>query len=135
MRARVLLGLVDDERSVREALPALLRRMGFNVKSFASAEALLESPSLARIRCLILDICLPGMSGPDLQRELIRRGVQTPIVFISARTDEHLHASLRAAGAIACLTKPFDDRALLEAVNTALGRPPTHLDPGGGELR
>jgi FixJ family two-component response regulator len=121
--ARALVAVVDDDRSVREALPRLLRKMGFSVKSFASAEAFLKSPSVSRIRCLILDICLPGMSGPDLQRELTLRGVRIPIVFISAQTDEHLHASLRAEGASACLTKPFDDGALLQAVSAALQDP------------
>jgi FixJ family two-component response regulator len=115
-----MVAVVDDDRSVREALPGLLRHVGFSVISFASAESFLRSRSLARIRCLILDICLPGMSGPDLQRELNRRGQRIPTIFISAQSDQHLHARLTDEGALACLTKPFDDRALLQAVRAAV---------------
>jgi FixJ family two-component response regulator len=112
--------VVDDDRSLREALPPLLRRMGLSVTAFASAETFLKSAAIFRIRCLILDICLPGLSGPGLQQELKRRGIDIPIVFISAHVDRHLHEHLLAEGAVACLTKPFDDRVLLQAVNTAL---------------
>jgi FixJ family two-component response regulator len=119
--ARVLVAVVDDDRAVREALSVLLRHLGLSVKAFASAETFLGSRSVAKIRCLILDVCLPGMSGPDLQQELQRRGHRLPIIFISAQSDRHLHARLRAAGAVACLTKPFDDGALLQALEAALG--------------
>jgi FixJ family two-component response regulator len=94
--------------------------MGFSVKSFASAETFLKSRCVERIRCLILDICLPGMSGPDLQIELNRRGKRIPIIFVSAQSDQHLHTRLRKEGAVACLTKPFDDRVLLRALGAAL---------------
>lgn len=126
MSARVTVAVVDDDRSVREALTDLLRHMGFSVRSFASAETFLGSRSAARIRCLILDICLPGMSGPDLQLELKRRGWRVPIIFISAQSDRHLHARLREEGAVACLTKPFDDRALLQALGAALDERSTY---------
>jgi FixJ family two-component response regulator len=118
--ARDLVAVVDDDRSVREALRVLLRHVGFSVKAFASAETFLRSRSVAKIRCLILDICLPGMSGPDLQRELRRRGRRIPIIFVSAQSDRHLHARLREEGAVACLTKPFDDSVLLQALGAAL---------------
>ena len=126
MSARVLVAVVDDDRSAREALGDLLRHMGFSVKSFASAETFLRSRSIDRFQCLILDICLPGMSGPDLQLELKRRGQRIPIIFISAQSDQHLHARLREQGAVACLIKPFDERVLLQALGVALDGHSTH---------
>ena len=122
MNNRPLVAVVDDSESVREALPDLLQHVGYAVETFASAEAFLASEATTRTGCLILDVGLPGMSGPDLQQELARRGNTTPIVFITAQGDKSLHPRLIAAGAVACLFKPFSDTALLEAVETALGK-------------
>jgi FixJ family two-component response regulator len=116
-----LVSVVDDSESVRESLPDLLKQVGFAVEAFPSAEAFLASGAVNETRCLILDVGLPGMSGPDLQRELIRRGETIPIVFITAQGDKSLEPRLVAAGAVACLFKPFSDGALLEAVDVALG--------------
>lgn len=121
MDKQPLVSIVDDSESVRESLPGLLRHVGFAVEAFASAEAFLASEVADETNCLILDIGLPGMSGPDLQRELIRRGTAVPIVFITAQDDKALHPRLLAAGAVAFLFKPFSDTALLEAVEAALG--------------
>jgi FixJ family two-component response regulator len=115
-----LIAVVDDSDSVRESLPDLLEQFGFAVRAFASAEAFLASEAAGRTNCLILDVGLPGMSGPDLQKELIRRGVAIPIVFITAQGDKSLRPRLVALGAVACLFKPFSDDALLDAVNAAL---------------
>ena len=115
-----LVSVVDDDESVRESLPDLLRELGFVVQAFSSAEEFLASDCLRQTRCLILDIAMPGMSGPDLQRELTRRGQAIPIVFITAQKDETVRPSMLAAGAVECLFKPFSDTALLDAVNTAL---------------
>jgi FixJ family two-component response regulator len=115
-----LVSVVDDSESVRESVPDLLQHVGFAVQAFSSAEAFLASDAAAETRCLILDIGLPGMSGPDLQQELIRRGKAMPIVFITAQGDKSLQPRLVAAGAVACLFKPFSDHALLEAVEVAL---------------
>jgi FixJ family two-component response regulator len=112
--------VVDDDESVRESLPDLLREFGFAAEAFSSAESFLESDALDQTRCLILDISMPGMSGPDLQRELIRRQRQIPIVFITASVDDATRRRLLALGAVQCLLKPFHDTALLEAVNAAL---------------
>src|SRR5262245_24030351 len=121
MGEHALVSVVDDSESVRESLPDLLQQVGFAVQAFSSAEAFLASDAADATRCLILDIGLPGMSGPDLQQELIRRGKAMPIVFITAQGDNSLQPRLVAAGAVACLFKPFSDHALLEAVEVALG--------------
>jgi FixJ family two-component response regulator len=118
---RPLVAVVDDSDSVRESLPDLLEQVGLAVQAFDSAEAFLESGVADRARCLLLDVGLPGMSGPDLQRELGRRGQKLPIVFITAHGDKSLAPRLLAAGAAACLFKPFSDTALLEAVEAAIG--------------
>ena len=118
---RPLVSVVDDSDSVRESLPDLLQHAGFDVRAFASAEAFLESDVLETTRCLILDVGLPGMSGPDLQQELMRRGKAFPIVFITAQGDKSLRPRLLGEGAAACLFKPFSDTALLDAVEAALG--------------
>ena len=117
-----LVSVVDDDESVRESLPDLLRELGFATKAFASAEEFLASDQVDRTRCLVLDVAMPGMSGPELQDELTRRGRTIPIVFITGQQDEGIRSRVCAAGAAACLFKPFSDTALLDAVNTALGR-------------
>ena len=117
-----LVSVVDDDISVRESLPDLLRSFGFEVTPFASAEAFLGSESLGRTRCLILDISMPGMTGPALQEELIRRGDDVPIVFITAHSDDRVIPRILARGAVACLYKPLNETALVEAVNAALER-------------
>jgi FixJ family two-component response regulator len=118
---RPQVAVVDDDISVRESLPDLLQQVGFAVQAFASAEAFLNSDAALATSCLVLDVGLPGMSGPDLQRELGRRGRRVPIVFITAKGDKSLQTRLVAAGAVACLFKPFSDTALIEAVEAALG--------------
>jgi FixJ family two-component response regulator len=116
---RSLVSVVDDDESVRESLPDLLMEFGFAVQAFASAEAFLASDCLCQTRCLILDIAMPGMSGPDLQRELTLRRKEIPIVFITAYGDETVRPRLLEQGAVECLFKPFSDTALREALNAA----------------
>ena len=117
---RAMVAVVDDSDSVRESLPDLLQDVGFAVQAFASAEAFLDSSHRGATSCLILDVGLPGMSGPDLQQELTRRGETIPIVFITGDRDPSLGPRLLALGAAAYLLKPFTDDALLDAVNNAL---------------
>ena len=119
---RPLVAVVDDNESVRESVPELLEHMGFAVEAFESAEAFLGSDAVARARCLVLDVGLPGMSGPDLQEELTRQGRGIPIVFITAQGDASLRPRLMGRGAVACLFKPFSDTALIDALNAAIGR-------------
>lgn len=115
-----LISVVDDDESVRESLPDLLRECGFAVQAFSSAEEFLASGCIGSTGCLILDVAMPGMSGPDLQRELITRGQAVPIIFITAHADETDRPRLLELGAVECLFKPFSEAALLKAVNTAL---------------
>jgi FixJ family two-component response regulator len=117
---RPLVSVVDDDESVRESLPDLLGEFGFAARTFLSVEEFLASDRVDQTRCLILDIALPGMSGPDLQRELKRRGQEIPIIFITASTDQTVRPRLLEQGAIECLFKPFSDTALLEALSAAL---------------
>ncbi|HTC71000.1 MAG TPA: response regulator [Acidothermaceae bacterium] len=114
------MSVVDDDESVRESLPDLLREFGFAVQAFSSAEEFLVSDYVGQTRCLILDIAMPGMSGPDLQRELTLRGQEIPIVFITAHGDATVRPRLLEQGAVECLSKPFSDTALLDALNAAL---------------
>jgi FixJ family two-component response regulator len=114
-----LVSVVDDDESVRESLPDLLREFGFTARAFVSAEAFLASECVELTNCLILDVGMPGMSGPELQRELKFRGQHIPIVFITANRDEALRPRVLGQGAVACLFKPFSDTALLEALNMA----------------
>lgn len=117
-----LVSVVDDNESVRESLPDLLRDHGFAVQSFSSAEEFLESGYVEQTRCLVLDVAMPGMSGPDLQSELKLRRHDIPIVFITAQTDENIRSRVLKQGAVECLLKPFSDIALLAAIKTALRR-------------
>jgi len=117
---RKLVSVVDDDESLRESLPDLLREFGFDAEAFPSAEDFLASDALNRSKCLILDIAMPGMSGPDLQRELTRRGRKLPIVFITAQDDGSVRDRLLAKGASDVLFKPFGDAALLDALDAAL---------------
>jgi FixJ family two-component response regulator len=121
MVARSLVAVVDDDPSVRESLPDLLWEFGFRSQAFSSAEEFLASEYVGETRCLILDIAMPGMSGPDLQRELMLRRQQIPIVFITAHGDETVRPRVLEQGAVECLIKPFSDTALREAVNAAFG--------------
>jgi FixJ family two-component response regulator len=116
-----LISVVDDDESVRESLPDLLKELGFAAQAFSSAEEFLASSYLHETRCLLLDIAMPGMNGPDLQQELKRRQVGIPILFITASRDEDLLAALREQGAVDCLVKPFSDTALFAALYAALG--------------
>jgi FixJ family two-component response regulator len=117
---RSLVSVVDDDESVRESLPDLLREFGFAARAFASAEEFLASDCVSDTDCLILDIAMPGMGGPELQLELSRRQSAIPIVFITANRDEGIRPQLIEAGAVDCLFKPFSETALLEALGTAL---------------
>lgn len=117
-----LVSVVDDDESIREALPAVLRAFGFAVEAFASAEEFLASGAAGRTKCLLIDIQMPGMSGLELHRELIRGRSTIPVVFITARRDPALQRRLLADGAVNCLLKPFGETALLDAVNAAVAR-------------
>jgi FixJ family two-component response regulator len=117
---RPLVSVVDDDESLRDSLPDLVREFGYSAQAFSSAEAFLASDYVDQTRCLILDVAMPGMTGPDLQRELSRRRREIPIIFITASTDKTVRTRLLDQGAVECLFKPFSDTALLEALNAAI---------------
>ena len=118
MAAHTLVSIVDDDESIRESLPDLVRQFGFSAQAFSSAEAFLSSESVNDTRCLILDVAMPGMSGPDLQQELKSRQKNIPITFITASGDRSVRSRLVADGAVECLFKPFSDTALHKALTT-----------------
>jgi FixJ family two-component response regulator len=121
MDVRSLVSVVDDDESVRESLPDLLKELGYATRAFSSAEDFLASDCVTETECLVLDIAMPNMSGPELQQELTRRGYQIPIVFITARRDEALRQRLIEHGAVECLFKPFGEKDLVAALNAAFG--------------
>src|SRR5580692_10394012 len=112
--------VVDDDISLRESLADLLSALGYAASAFASAKELLAAEDIGETDCLIVDVTMPGMSGPDLARELRRRGHDVPVIFMTAQRDEINADGLRAQGAVACLFKPFSDTPLLEALAAAL---------------
>lgn len=120
MVARSLVSVVDDDVSVRESLPDLLRVLGFAVRVFSSAEEFLASDCVGQTKCLLLDIAMPGMSGPELQQELKLRRLEIPIIFITADRDEIVRQRLLEQGAVECLFKPFSETALYDAIKAAL---------------
>ena len=117
-----IIGVVEDDESVRMAIRSLLRSLGFQVETFGSAECLLRSARLDDVACLIVDVCLPGMSGLDLQRRLIAANRALPMAFITAHDDPIAQRQALAAGALAFLRKPFSEESLLNAVRSALTR-------------
>ena len=120
MSERPLISVVDDDESVRESLPDLLNEFGFQSQTFSSAEEFLASDSMANTNCLVLDVAMPGMSGPDLQQELKLREQSIPIVFITAHCDATARLRLIGQGAVDCLFKPFEPGDLLQALKAAL---------------
>jgi FixJ family two-component response regulator len=116
----LLLSVVDDDESMRESLPDLIKEFGFTARAFSSAEEFLSSGSVDETSCLILDIAMPGMSGPELHQELKRRGEEIPTIFITGQKDEAIRARVLKQGAAGFLLKPFSDAALLAAIKSAL---------------
>ncbi|MGD0428163.1 MAG: response regulator [Candidatus Acidiferrales bacterium] len=117
---RPLLSVVDDDESIRESLPGLIKEFGFAARAFSSAEEFLSSGAVDETSCLILDIAMPGMSGPELHQELKRRGEAVPVIFITGQKDERIRARAFEQGAVGFLLKPFSDAALLAAIKAAL---------------
>lgn len=117
---RPLLSVVDDDESVRESLPDLLREFGFAARAFSSAPEFLSSDYVDATSCLILDVAMPGMTGLDLQLELKRRGQEIPIIFITAQKDDGIRKRAFKHGAVKFLYKPFSDTAVLDAINEAI---------------
>lgn len=121
---RALVAVVDDDESVRESLPDFLDQLGYAARAFASAEEYLACDCIAATRCMILDVTMPGMTGPELQLELQGRGHAIPTIFITANAEDSLRARVLAQGAVACLFKPFTEDALLAALAAACKQRP-----------
>jgi FixJ family two-component response regulator len=115
-----LLSVVDDDESIRESVPGLIEEFGYAARAFSSAEEFLSSGAIDETSCLILDIAMPGMSGPELHLELKRRGEEVPVIFITGQKDEAIRTRVLEQGAAGFLLKPFSDTALLAAIKTAL---------------
>ncbi len=115
--SRLLVCVVDDSESIRESVPRLLVQLGLESVAFESAESFLASGVIGRAACLILDICLPGMSGYQLLRQLRSTGSNAPVIFITGQEDEVARAM--EEGAVACLIKPFSEAALLDGLSKA----------------
>jgi len=114
--------VIDDDESIRLALRSLIRSVGLNVETFASAREFLEHPRPNRPACLILDVRMPGVSGLDLQRDLGEANIHIPIIFITGHGDIPMSVRAMKAGAVEFLTKPFRDQDLLDAIQQALER-------------
>ena len=122
MSGAALISIVDDDDSLRISLYNLIRSVGFGVQGFPSAEAFLNSNQPGDTACLILDVRMPGMSGLDLQRQLVADNSRIPIIFITSHADDDARARALEAGAVAFLYKPFREEALLKAIDSALNQ-------------
>ena len=127
MRSAALISIVDDDEAIREATKGLIRSLGYQAATFASAEEFLQSDSVDNTSCLIADVQMPGLSGIDLQRDLIARGVKMPTIFITAFPEEGMRLRALTAGAFGYLGKPFSEDSLLECLDSALRGSPEKM--------
>lgn len=121
MPARHFVCVIDDDESMRESLVGLLGSEGLRASAYAAAEELLASGDASRADFLIIDVTMPGMTGPQLQDVLIERGIRTPVAFVSARADEVIRRRVLERGAAAYFVKPFDEDELLATIRRVLG--------------
>jgi FixJ family two-component response regulator len=122
MRRTPLISIIDDDESIRESTEGLVRSLGYRAATFASAEEFLQSDSVDNTSCLITDVQMPGLSGIDLQRGLIARGVEMPTIFITAFPEEGTRLRALTAGAFGYLGKPFSEESLIKCLDKAFGR-------------
>ena len=115
-----LISIIDDDDALRRSLENLIRSVGLRAQGFSSAEAFLSSNQVHETRCLVLDVRMPGMSGPELQRQMAVANSHIPIIFITAHADDAQRTQALEAGAVAFLHKPFYDEELLNAIEAAL---------------
>lgn len=127
MAKQILIAVVDDDASLREALTGLMKSLGYRVIAFPSAEAFLNSKRRNSTACLIADVQMDGMSGPELHRSLVAAGQPIPTILITAYPDESVRMRALQAGVRGYLTKPFSEEELLTCIHSALNSPPaTH---------
>jgi FixJ family two-component response regulator len=115
-----LIGIVDDDESVRDSISSLLRSVGYKTAVFSSAETFLDSTGMGQTGCLVLDIRMPGLSGLELQSRLAHMKCSIPVIIVSAHSDEKIRAQALGGGAIAFFGKPFNDEALLGAISSTM---------------
>jgi FixJ family two-component response regulator len=115
-----VISIVDDDESFRRATAGFVASLGYTVAAFGSAEEFLKSASLAHTACLISDVHMPGMSGIELQNELIERGHRMPVIFFTAYSASHVHLQALALGAVGIFDKPFDEDKLISCLDQAL---------------
>jgi FixJ family two-component response regulator len=125
-----MISIVDDDESVRDAAKSLIRSLGYNAATFSCAEEFLESGRVKGTACLITDVQMPGLSGPELQDRLIADGYRTPVIFVTAYPEDTLRGRVLKAGAIGYLSKPFNDELLIECLDKALNN---HNRRNGGQ--
>jgi FixJ family two-component response regulator len=118
-----VISIIDDDESVREATKSLVRSLGYDATTFTSAEEYLRSDRARDSSCLITDVHMSGMTGADLQERLIADGNRTPMIFMTAFSEEKIRSRVLAAGALGFLSKPFDDERLIECLDKALNDP------------
>jgi len=114
--------VIDDDASMREAISRLLHAIGLTVRTFGSAREFLQHRLPNIPACLVLDVRLPGLSGLDLQREMVERGIHVPVIFITGHGDIQMSVQAMKAGAVEFLTKPFRDQELIDAVRSGIYR-------------
>ncbi|HEY7785499.1 MAG TPA: response regulator transcription factor [Pyrinomonadaceae bacterium] len=117
-----LVFVIDDDASMREAISRLLHAIGLTVRTFGSAREFLQYRLPDIPACLVLDVRLPGLSGLDLQREMVERGIHVPVIFVTGHGDIPMSVQAMKAGAVEFLTKPFRDQDLLDAVRLGIQR-------------
>jgi FixJ family two-component response regulator len=130
LQKKSTIAIVDDDSSVRVATESLVRSLGFDALTFASAEEFLQSSSIGETACVIADVQMPGMNGADLQVVLLARGHRIPILFITAFPDDRIRDRVLKAGAVCYLAKPFDSRMMIDCLRSAV-----QMHPDGGSER
>jgi FixJ family two-component response regulator len=116
-----LISIIDDDQSMRESTKGLVQSLGYQATSFSCAEEFLQSERVDDTSCLITDVKMPGLSGIDLQRSLVARGIRVPTIFITAFPEENTRRQAMTAGAVGYLGKPFSEESLLKCLDAALG--------------
>lgn len=114
--------IVDDDEAFRIALQGLVRSLGFPALTFGSAEDFLSSPTLRRTACVVADVNMPGVTGPELHRRLVASSTAIPVILITVYPDDRVREQALRAGVVGYLRKPFGDRDLIACLQSALGR-------------
>ena len=116
-----MISIIDDDASMRDAVRRLIKSLGLNANTFASAEEFLQSDCVRDTSCVITDMQMPGLNGAELQGKLIAQDVNVPMIFVTAFPEDELRRRVLDAGAIGFLSKPFDEEHLIGYLNVALG--------------